>query len=187
MGQTPTSGIPNLKCDVKDLKTFYFNCGGMRNKCKDLFVKVKSTQYNVLIFTETWLNNTFFNSEIFGDDWLVYRRDRDYKATNTTRGGGVLIAVHKSISSEEIAVTQGHSSEQVWVKISGNDSSVVLGVYYVSPNDNDNMYDDILSNAQHIRTLLGEKDVMFLFGDFNRPDLVYISDEVTIGYFTLQI
>lgn len=87
----------------------------MRGKCKDLFVKLQSSQYNVLIFVETWLNDTFQNEEIFGDKWLVYRQDRNYAATNTSRGGGVLIAVHHTLASDEIKSARNKNCEMVFV------------------------------------------------------------------------
>lgn len=57
---------------------------------------------------EVWLNECTANSEILPTDYVIYRKDR------TSQGGGVLLAVHDSVSSKfmpspnslEVAVTE---------------------------------------------------------------------------------
>lgn len=48
----------------------------------------------ILVFTETWLSPDIINSELFLNNYRVYRTDRVNR-----RGGGVLLAMKKSISS----------------------------------------------------------------------------------------
>jgi hypothetical protein len=47
--------------------------------------------------TETWLNDSFYNHSLLPDSCSVFRADRNYTGLNLTRGGGVLIAVRRSI------------------------------------------------------------------------------------------
>ncbi|KAJ3655426.1 hypothetical protein Zmor_014558 [Zophobas morio] len=61
------------------------------------------TQYDILILTETWLKNDVSNNELFEPNiFNVYRKDRDLAATDTSRGGGVLIAAKKHLLIETI-------------------------------------------------------------------------------------
>ena len=47
--------------------------------------------------TETWLNDSITNNEILPIDFVVYHKDR------VSHGGGVMLAVHSSISSKPIS------------------------------------------------------------------------------------
>lgn len=47
----------------------------------------------MLIFTETWLHANVFDSEILPPEhYKIVRKDRNFEATNKTKGGGVLLA-----------------------------------------------------------------------------------------------
>ena len=61
------------------------------------------TPYDILILTETWLKNDVSSNELFEPNiFNVYRKDRDLAATDTSRGGGVLIAAKKHLLIETI-------------------------------------------------------------------------------------
>lgn len=49
-----------------------------------------------LKFTETLLNGTIINRNLFLDSNFVFRANSDYLTSNTKNGGGELIAVSKS-------------------------------------------------------------------------------------------
>ena len=54
----------------------------------DIFLKSFESEYHVVAFTETWLNNNIPNSKIMCGNYQILRCDRNGK-----RGGGVLIVV----------------------------------------------------------------------------------------------
>ena len=62
---------------------------------EDIFInsKIFSSNYDILVFTETWLNINVNSAEIGLDDYNIFRDDRN--PAYASRGGGVLIAVHK--------------------------------------------------------------------------------------------
>lgn len=73
--------------------------------------------YDVLILTETWLNNSVLSSELFDDRYVVYRRDRETAGFHSYKdGGGVLIAVSTKINSVRIDNWQS-KCEDLWVTI----------------------------------------------------------------------
>lgn len=111
----------------KSLKIFYHNCSGMRSKVDLLFLMSLFSIYNVIVLVETWLNKTFFDAELMCDDWVIYRTDRDYDGLGLTRGGGVLIAIHKSIASSNVNIVFDKSLEQTWAKIVTESCSLYLG------------------------------------------------------------
>jgi hypothetical protein len=106
----------------------------------------------------------------------VFRKDRDYDNSNTKRGGGVLIAVHKSIRSEPIDIINT-ASEQVWAKITLSNKSIILGACYVPPSSNISCNNDIFVNVDNFSDSLTELDELLVFGDFNRPNLKFLPDD----------
>lgn len=149
----------------------------MRGKVNEFYIKVKSSNYNVIILTETWLNSSFLNSEILDSNWIIYRKDRDYNATKTSRGGGVLIAVHTSISSEAVDVDTTSSTEIVFAKLSFFSKVIFLCSLYIPPSSVDDAYHNIFNAVLQVSEMQNENDNILIFGDFNKPNLNFISDE----------
>ena len=80
---------------------------------------------NVFCITETWLSEKIFNGEILPSCYVLFRCDRP------SLGGGVLIAVHKSLSST--LILSPSDLEVVLVKL-GLNNPVVICCVYVPPN-----------------------------------------------------
>jgi hypothetical protein len=77
---------------------FYQNVRGLRTKCTNFYDNVCINDSKIVCITETWLNDSFCNRNLFPDDYFVFRADRVYTDFSLTRGGGVLTAVHQSLS-----------------------------------------------------------------------------------------
>lgn len=45
-----------------------------------------------MCLTETWLQDSVFNAELFSSDYDIFRYDRNLVLTDRTTGGGVLVA-----------------------------------------------------------------------------------------------
>ena len=61
--------------------------------------------FDVLLLTETWLTTEIKSAELFLPDYDFIRSDRPTES-DASRHGGVLIAVKKTIKSEEISVAE---------------------------------------------------------------------------------
>jgi hypothetical protein len=81
------------------IQIFYQNLRGLRNKCNNFFDIVCVNDYKIICITETWLHDSFCNRNVFPDNYFVFRADRDCTDSKLTRGGGVLTAVLRSLSS----------------------------------------------------------------------------------------
>lgn len=57
---------------------------------------IESAQSDINIGTETWLNASITDSEIFPSNYNVYRKDRE------KTGGGVLVAISKIFLSSSV-------------------------------------------------------------------------------------
>ncbi|KAH8373881.1 hypothetical protein KR200_007776, partial [Drosophila serrata] len=73
----------------------YQNAKGLRSKLPNLYSDSLSFASQVIVLTETWLKSEILSSEVFPAVFTVYRLDRRIR-----RGGGVLIAVDSSLTSE---------------------------------------------------------------------------------------
>lgn len=58
------------------LDIYYQNLRGMRTKTNAVFNNIMQNKYDVIAFTETWLNSNVNNGEFIDTRYNVYRRDR---------------------------------------------------------------------------------------------------------------
>lgn len=79
------------------LKMYYQNVRGLRTKTEDCFLNFLNHGYNVIVLTESWLNNTIFDHELIDQRYNIFRRDRASTSSANSKkdGGGVLIATLK--------------------------------------------------------------------------------------------
>lgn len=69
------------------LKIYYQNVRGLRTKTDEFFSSSIKCDFDLVILTESWLNEHVFNGELFDDRYAVYRNDRDPVVTDKSRGG----------------------------------------------------------------------------------------------------
>ena len=67
-----------------------WNARSIVNKLSGLLSFVYFSSIAIFALTETWLSDSFCDGEILPSHFTVYRRDR------SSRGGGVVLAVHSS-------------------------------------------------------------------------------------------
>ena len=84
---------------------------------------------DIIIGTETWLVPGTTNSELMLDDYDIYRRDRP------SRGGGVLIAIKKSLCSEQISASKDTETIFCKVQLKGK-KPLIIGCVYRPPDYN---------------------------------------------------
>ncbi|XP_058827779.1 uncharacterized protein LOC131687700 [Topomyia yanbarensis] len=114
------------------LSIYYQNVRGLRTKIDELFIAVSDAEYDVIVLTETWLNDQINSLQLFGSKYTAYRNDRDPDSTGKKRGGGVLIAVSNRLSSKQKNART--DLEQLWVDIRGRDTNICVGVVYIPPD-----------------------------------------------------
>ena len=111
----------------KSVKILVTNFQNIVNKKEALLTMIDSSAPDIIVGTETWLNSSIMNNEIFPPSvYELERRDRP------DGYGGVLIAVKKNLNSKKI--TANIDSEQVWVKINRKRKSpIIIGSLYRAP------------------------------------------------------
>lgn len=81
------------------MAVYYQNVRGLRTKCKVFSTNLNLNYYDIIGITETWLNDSVFNGELFNDQYVVFRRDRSTSASPKIDGGGSLLAINKNYTS----------------------------------------------------------------------------------------
>jgi hypothetical protein len=150
----------------------------MRGKVKNLYVNAKSCNFNILIFTETWLNSSFQNEEILDNNWSIFRNDRDYLSSGLTKGGGVLIAIKNEFRSEFVCASNSPLYESCFTKVSVGKNTFHFAVVYFPPRTVSACYNEFLVSCKSIIAGLNQEDTFFIIGDFNRNSLSFISDNM---------
>jgi hypothetical protein len=149
----------------------------------------EATNTNVIVFgltrqTEILLKvalNTITHYEIIPtDQYKVYRNDRD-----KSRGGGVLIAVRKTLISSEIF--KSNDTELLAVKIHHNHRPTVLAAYYRPPTKHDEKYlETVYKEFTHLKQLTKNGNI-WIAGDFNLPDIDWKSMSVATSIYPIRL
>lgn len=75
----------------------YQNVRGLRTKTNCASLNLMNIDSDFVCATETWLNDGFLTSELISDNnYVVFRRDRDYTSCGTDRGGESSLFIKKA-------------------------------------------------------------------------------------------
>ncbi|KAL4721600.1 hypothetical protein ACJJTC_002783 [Scirpophaga incertulas] len=77
---------------------YYQNVNRIRTKVTDIYLNTMNCNFDIICFTETNLNESVHDSEMFASHFNVFRRDRHTTCITKYDGGGVLIAVRDSFN-----------------------------------------------------------------------------------------
>uniref|UniRef100_A0A670J7Z7 Reverse transcriptase domain-containing protein n=1 Tax=Podarcis muralis TaxID=64176 RepID=A0A670J7Z7_PODMU len=153
---------------INGLQCLYTNAQSMGNKQDELELLVQQTKYDIIGITETWWDKSH-DWNVIMEGYNLFQRNRPDK-----KGGGVALYVRDVYTCEEIQDLEPQSqSESIWVKIKGekNNSDLIVGVYYRSPSQTEDIDDAFLEQmAKHAK---GREIVVM--GDFNYPDICWMS------------
>ncbi|XP_055527958.1 uncharacterized protein LOC129720502 [Wyeomyia smithii] len=170
--------LVNVRNERK-LRIFYQNVRGLRTKIDTFFLAASYSEYDVIVLTETWLDDCILSPQLFGSSFTVLRMDRSRVNSRKSRGGGVLIAVSSRHCCCIDPAPISNTLEQLWVKIQLDRSSVSIGVLYLPP-DRQNDLDVIQTHADSIGSVisrLNPLDIAVLFGDYNQRELHWVPSE----------
>lgn len=60
----------------KEISVYYQNVRGLRTKTSDFRYEVSTNNFDLIALTETWLHDGINSSEVFTNDYNVFRHDR---------------------------------------------------------------------------------------------------------------
>ena len=149
---------------LHQLKCLYTNAQSIVRKMPDLQIYVENVKPEIIAITESWTHEQIPNSEIAIDGYTLFRKDR--KHNTKTRGGGCLLYIKDIINASLNEEIDNIGTESIWCNIVTGHQTLLLGVCYRSPNNNDeenlNLYNVIKTASQKHAIILG---------DFNQPNI----------------
>nr|CAI5831676.1 unnamed protein product [Callosobruchus analis] len=128
-------------------------------------------EYPIIAVTESWLESSISDFELFPQTYSVYRSDRDFSSTSCTRGGGVLIAVAEHLSSTRVELDGDKSLSQlridvVVVKVKSVAGSIGIVNLYIPPDTPNSDY-EILFDTLLASSFMFDNNHILIVGDFN--------------------
>lgn len=149
------------------LQFFYQNVRGLRTKTNTFYNNISASSYDILLITESWLCDGILDSELSGDEYDVFRRDRG------SLGGGVMTLCASQLCACVRSEWERPDTECLWVTVParalGTKYNLHIANVYLPPDC------DIQARTQQLVEVVGlvvdkhPNDYLMVAGDFNLP------------------
>ena len=166
---------------IPTFSVYYQNVRGLRTKIVQLRLMLANCDYDVIVFTETWLREDIDSTEI-SSDYVLFRCDRSALTSQHARGGGVVIAVKNQFICERISFPNCERLEQIAVCVKAANRSLYIIAVYLPPNTHADLYSAHAHAVQHLTNRASEADIVLSLGDYNLPNLRWQLDDEVNGY-----
>ena len=134
----------------------------------------KKQPVSFMAIVETWLKEHITDAQLHIQDYNIYRSDR-----SISKNGGVMLYIHNSITIDTFSLFDDDTCSAV-ICLSKN-SNCIICCLYRPPNSSYNSFRNTISFLNNFilshNTL--DKLQIFLFGDFNFPNLSWHNDQIT--------
>ncbi|XP_055590275.1 uncharacterized protein LOC129742401 [Uranotaenia lowii] len=166
------------------INIYYQNVGGINSCVTDYLLATSCSCYDIITFTETWLNDHTLSNQIFGSDYSVFRCDRSSRNSRKATGGGVLLALRSKFRAMPIDDESWHNLEMVWSRIELGDRKLYVGVLYLPPDRSRDvtLAESFSSCISKISSFCAPEDDIIVLGDFNMPGIKWCSSQASFLY-----
>ena len=152
----------------KGLRIVHLNIRSLLKNFDELFVLFDD--YDIILLSETWLNNTVDSKLINRHGFTLYRQDRDNKIKK--KGGGLAIYVKDEIALYVSNISQvcdvTRNLEQMWVRVEEpGHRYYVIGVMYRPPMGSIKSFMEEVKNSMNIVFNENKMKEHVIMGDFN--------------------
>ena len=134
------------------------------NKIRDFNAPIELSDSDIFGITETWLNSNILDSELFSDQYTVYRKDGEETVQNK-RGGGILMAFKKGTISRRRADLEPDCEIMVCDLQASNAEKTALVLCYRPPSFDNEFFCTAMNNT--LQAVHHEYENVCVFGDFN--------------------
>jgi len=149
--------------DFNELVCVYLNARSLMNKLDEFEAWIAAIDPDVVGVTETWANNSIFDSELMIEGYDLFRKDRPVDRD----GGGVILYVKSNLHAVEF-VPDSNFPEQIWCQIqSRKQDKINIGVCYRTPSANIFQVDTHSAFRELISKTATTGNHFMLMGDFN--------------------
>ena len=174
MTSSPKSQRPTPE-KRKFLRILNINFQSLSKKGKLLEVLIDSTDPDIILGTETWLDSNIKSSEIIPEEmkYDIERRDRP-----TDPHGGVLIAAKQQLQLGNIIKSKDIELISGTINLEGN-KKMHIAAFYRPPNRTDDEYTNKASNEISDIKAKAKKNIILVGGDYNLPDIDWTNQTIT--------
>lgn len=156
----------------KSLRTLTINFQSITGKIPSLLHLLDSAKPDIIFGTETWLSPDIHSSEIFPQNYSVYRHDRN------DGYGGSLIAVSSTLSSSRIPVSTDCDFVAVKIEAVKKNQPIICIAGYRPTNDNQVYLANLCTCISDVVRSFPSA-IFWVSGDFNLPDIDWESESIT--------
>lgn len=151
----------------KNLSIQYQNLRGLRTKLNKFSKSLESVDADVICVTETWLNDSFDDSEFLKRNWIIHRRDRVHASVK--RGGGCMVMHCGTLNSMRVGEFESDIDlvDDIWIKIELPSGFLYLCTVYITSKQQNFDITKFLDKLGDNMTKLNAEDRILIVGDFN--------------------
>ena len=143
----------------KSLSIVHYNVQSVLHKLDILSVELQ--HFDVLTFSETWLNDSVNTCDIMINSYQKpERKDRERDSH-----GGVLIYIKENIPYKRRLDLEINQLECIWIELFLNKKHVLIGTFYRPPNS-DLLYSQSIEDSIHLAVDTNIKNII-ITGDLN--------------------
>lgn len=148
----------------KKMMMYYQNVRGLRTKTSEFYSNMMSSSYDFVALTETFLNSSVYDSELFTSDYTVLRKDRH----GDVGWGGVLLAVKSCYEVKEVTNIDDltEDKELIFAIVTRKNIKLFIIVVYLPPSCNSKQYLSVLTCIENAIGTYPDYDFLIV-GDFN--------------------
>jgi hypothetical protein len=159
---------------VDNWRTLVVNCQSLKNKGPCFAAAVDYIKPDLILGTESWLDSSVKDNEMFPPGYNVYRKDRNL------HGGGVFTAVKDCYNSSSVAESDSNC-EIAWTRVELCGSQDMFVASFYRPTDSGNETMESLEESLLSLPPCSENKPLILGGDFNLPDILWSQDCIKQG------
>ncbi len=135
-----------------------WNVRSLEPKLDEIRIIVKSNSLDVLAINETWLNESYTDSELEIKGFNLIRKDRIGRP-----GGGVCFYIKEQLKYKVLSdINSG--IESLWLEIEGGKDKLILGTIYRPPDTDNRYYESMLDEIEKAKNI---NENVLLLGDLN--------------------
>ena len=146
----------------------HFNCRSINNKLDDIHDILDKAKPNILVLTETWLDDSFPKGTLSFKGYKHFRKDRSHEVKQKFKkknGGGVAIIFKDNIKVTPCKDLNKNDDEIFWASTRIKNKQLLIGAIYRPGYCN--IQDSISSLEDHLQCAFQKTDRILMIGDLN--------------------
>ncbi|XP_053686448.1 uncharacterized protein LOC128735987 [Sabethes cyaneus] len=166
---------PHSDRDTTNIWIYHQIVRGLRTKIDDVFLATNDCNFDVIIFTETGLDDSILSLQLFGNAFNVFRCDRSPLNSNKRSFGGVLIGVARQHPSAIFETAQGSCLEQICVRATINGMKLLLCAIYIAPDKRSDLsiIDSHVASVRDFYESSAADSTVLVCDDYNQPRIAW--------------